>query len=233
MRFKSGAYLVYFQAYTTTFARTALLKEQIEIAISVEGIKGIVIGTRPDCISEALLDYLNELSKKDIFIALELGVQSFQENQLKWLERGHSSKKAIESIKRIKEKTKVDLGIHLMFGLPDESDDDVISAAKIINQLPLDNVKLHNLHVLKNTPLEKLYEHKLFKPIERQEYIDRVIVFLEHLNPKIAVHRLAAVASRHNELVAPKWAASKMETYQMSLDEFHRRNTFQGRLFTP
>jgi radical SAM protein (TIGR01212 family) len=227
-RFNGEMFLVYFQAYTTTFSRTSHLREQFKTAFSFPDVKGVVVGTRPDCISDAVLDLWNETTGSGRFVGVELGVQSFDEKQLVWMQRGHTGKRAIDSILRIKEKTQVDLGIHLIFGLPGETDDQVIATARLVNSLPINNVKIHNLHVLRNTPLEKIWNDGQFIPLSRESYIRRTILFLEHLRPELSVHRLAAVASRHDELVAPAWASSKMETYQMFLDEFRRQETFQG-----
>ncbi|MCC7403404.1 MAG: TIGR01212 family radical SAM protein [Bdellovibrionales bacterium] len=232
-RFNGAAYLVYFQAYTTTFAKSSRLREQFQVALSYSDVKGVVVGTRPDCLSPAVLDLWQETLAQGHFVGIELGVQSLVERHLTWMRRGHSAAKAIEAIQRIKSRMPINLGIHLMFGLPGETDEEIIQTADQINQLPIDNVKLHNLHVIKGTPLADEFLRGDFVPIERDDYIRRVVLFLERLNPKIAVHRLTAVASRHEELLAPAWARSKMESYQMTLDEFARLGTFQGRLFEP
>lgn len=233
-RVNAGRFLIYFQAYTTTYARVAQLREQIEtsMAQNVKGdIVGVVIGTRPDCLSDALFDLLNEYSKK-IYVAVELGVQSFNEKQLIWMRRGHTAKKSIRAIERMHTACpQVNLGIHLMFGLLNETEADVQSAAQTCNRLPIDNVKLHNLHVLTNTPLALDFFAGQFAPLTREEYIDRVILFLRHLSPKIAVHRLAALSSRPEELVAPEWTSKKMETYQAVLDRMKELGAFQGQMY--
>ena len=228
-RFNGDMFLVYFQAYTNTFGRSQRLREQFATAFTFPEVRGVVVGTRPDCISDGVLDLWNETKDSGHFVAVELGVQSFAEDQLQWMERGHTARKSIEAIIRIKKQTQVDLGIHLMFGLPGETDEQMVNTAKMVNQLPLDNVKLHNLHVLKNTPLEEKWRNGQFIPVEREDYVRRVVLFLAHLRPDIAVHRLAAVASRHDELISPHWASSKMETYQLVLDEFKFRETYQGK----
>jgi len=232
-RYKAHKFLVYFQAYTNTFAKTQLLEKQLETALQFEDVVGVVIGTRPDCISDAVLELWNKVSEKT-FVAIELGVQSFDEEQLLWMRRGHTAEKSIQSIFRIRKACpKVDLGIHLMFGLPGETTEQIIKFADISNHLPIDNVKLHNLHVLKKTPLELEYKAGLFEPISREQYADRVISYLTHLNPKTAVHRLTAVASRHEELIAPTWAANKMASYQYVLDRFNEQKAYQGQSFQP
>ena len=230
-RFNVHRFLVYFQAYTNTFARTSQLRSYFEAVKEFEDIVGMVVGTRPDCLSHGVFDLWNDYSE-EYFLAVELGVQSFDEDQLLWMRRGHTGKQSIRAIHRIKENCSgIDLGIHLIFGLPGETKKSLVETAKMISDLPIDNIKLHNLHVLKGTPLADEYARGEFSPISREEYIERVILFLQHLSPRIAVHRLAATAGRHDELIAPKWAASKMETYQIFLDEFSNLSAYQGQYF--
>jgi radical SAM protein (TIGR01212 family) len=231
VRGKANKFLVYFQSYTSTFQKVSRLESEIKIAQEFDDVVGVVVGTRPDCLSESVFSVWNKVLETH-FLSVELGVQTFDERQLLWMRRGHTAEKSIWGIKKIKEKCpKVDLGIHLMFGCPGETDEQLIESAKLINSLPVDNVKLHNIHVLKDTPLAKDYHRGLYDPLSRDEYNRRVVVFLQYLDPRIAVHRLTAVASRHDELVAPDWAASKMESYQATLDALNSVGAYQGQLF--
>lgn len=230
LREKRGAtkFLVYFQAYTTTFTRVAKLQSEIEIALSYDDVVGVVIGTRPDCISDRLTEMLDDYSKRT-FVAVEMGVQSFDNKQLLWMHRGHTAEASIKALNKLKEKCSgVNLGIHLMFGLPDETDDDVVQAAIKCNGLPIQNVKLHHLHVLKNTPLEVDFQNGEFTPIDRETYFRRTKIFLQHLKKDIAVHRLSAFSSRWDELVAPAWTSYKMKTYQDMIDYMRANNASQG-----
>jgi hypothetical protein len=161
-------------------------------------------------------------------VAVELGVKSFFDDQLLFMKRGHTRAQSLEAILKIRENTQVDLGIHLMFGLPGETDEQIIETAQICSDLPIQNVKLHNLHVLTNTPLEKLYHQGEFQPIERELYAHRVALFLDHLAPHIYVHRLAAFASRWDELVAPIWARDKMGTHQFIVDTMRNQQSYQS-----
>lgn len=224
-------FLVYFQAYTTTFDRVHKMRENFEVASGYSDVVGMVVGTRPDCVSDLLFELWNEYAKTH-YVAVEYGVQSFNENQLLWMRRGHTAKKSIETIQRTaKLCPQLSLGIHLIFGLPDERDDEIILTARMCNSLPIDNVKLHNLHVLKHTPLEQDYLAGRFKPVELSEYTRRILLFLEHLDPRISVHRLTAVSSRFDELVAPKWLMKRMDNYQYVLDEMKKLGSYQGRQF--
>ena len=224
-------FLVYFQAYTTTFSKVAKLKEQVAEALQFPEVVGVVIGTRPDCLSDSLLDFFKELSEKN-FLAVEMGVQSFNEQQLLWMARGHTAELSRRALHKIAERApKVNLGLHLIFGLPDETDEDVRLAAEECNRLPIQNVKLHHLHVLKNTELEGIYAKGEFVPLEREPFFQRCKVFLQYLNPKIHVHRLAAYAPRYDELIAPEWTKRKMESYQEMLNFMEREQAFQGQLY--
>lgn len=228
----SEKFLIYFQAYTTTFTQLKRLKEAFEIALSYPNVVGLVVGTRPDCLSPAVLDFWHETSQKT-FLAVELGAQSFDNRQLEWMARGHTAEQTVQALHKIhKHCPQVNLGIHLMFGWPGETLEDAQRAAEICNELPIHNVKLHNLHVLKNTPLAELYAEGQFAPMNLQDYSELVKVFLQHLSPNIAVHRLAALASRWEELVAPDWAIHRMRNYQAILDYLKDRQAYQGQSVT-
>lgn len=225
---RAEKFLVYFQAYTTTFARVSKLREQFELALSYPDVVGIVVGTRPDCISQAFLETCNEISKKT-FMAVELGVQSFDDKTLQWMRRGHSGADSIKAIHKIANACPdVNLGVHLIFGNPDETEEMAIATAKQINSLPVHNVKLHHMHVLKDTALADDYAAGLFTPMEQQQYFKHCMVFLQHLRADIPVHRLAAFSSRWDELIAPAWTSFKMEMYQGMLNFMREHQAYQG-----
>ena len=228
-RYKAKKFLVYFQSYTNTFDRVSELEQRFKIAFNEEAIVGIVLGTRPDCLPSRVLPLLQQ-AHEEHYVMVELGLQSFFDHHLHFLQRGHNVARGYEAIDKLHENSGVDIGIHLIFGLPDETNDEIIETAHILNQLPVSNVKLHNLHVLKNTPLAELYQKGLFKPCELEEYIAKVSLFLQHLSPDIAVQRLAAVASRWDELIAPQWTKDKMRPTQMIEDYLKENNIWQGKL---
>lgn len=231
-RTNATKFMVYFQAYTNTFAKTADIRNLFEVAINYPGVTGFVIGTRPDCISDAVMDLWAEYSEKT-YIAIELGAQSFDDKQLSWMKRGHTHEQTLKAIERIKRALPVDLGLHLIFGWPGETDEQLIATAKEISNLPIDNVKLHNLHVLKNTELESIYRAGDYVPLSLEDYSKKVVTFLQHLKPTIPVHRLAALASRWDELVAPDWVNHKMYVYQQIVNEFKVKGAYQGQFWVP
>lgn len=230
-KFNAKKFLVYFQAYTNSFEKISALREQFEACLKYKDIVGFVVGTRPDCISPALFRLWQEFhEKRHVFI--ELGVQSFSNAQLEFMKRGHTAEQSFKAIEKIREHTDVNIGVHLMFGWPQETLSDVREAVDICNALKVDNVKLHNLHVLDHTPLADLYFAEKFTPVERSAYAEMVTHFVERLSPQIPIHRLAAYASRKEELIAPDWTARKKETHQFLVDEFFKRQTFQGKLYS-
>lgn len=226
-KYNAQQFLIYFQAYTNTFTKVSALKENFELALSYPFVKGFVLGTRPDCISESVLQLWQDYTQKT-FVSVELGVQSFFNPHLEFMQRGHSAEDSLAAIQKIADRTSVDLGIHLIFGSPNESNEEIIQTAKICNDLPITNVKLHNMHVLKNTELEKWYHAGNFQPISLEDYSKKVQLFLSYLHPRIAVHRLAAYASRWEELVAPQWTADKMRPHQEIIDALRANKIYQG-----
>jgi len=228
---KAEKFLVYFQAYTTTFASTRKLRDQFVTALEYPDVVGLVIGTRPDCVSDAFLEACQEMSSQT-FVAVEMGLQSFDEDILKWMRRGHTAEQSVRALEKIRQACPtVNLGAHLIFGAPGETDAMAIEAAQRINRLPVQNVKLHHLHVLKDTPLAEEYARGEFVPLEREAYFERCMLFLQHLDPKIAVHRLSAFAPRWDELIAPAWTSYRMKTYQDMIEYMKSRQAFQGQNF--
>ncbi len=223
-------FLVYFQAYTNSFAKLDALKANFETALTYDFVKGFVVGTRPDCLSPAVLNLWQHYHEQS-FVAVELGVQSFNDQHLEFMRRGHTAQQSIKAIERIAKETDVNLGVHLIFGNPKETDADILESARLCNELPIHNVKLHHLHVLKETALAEIYARGEFQPIELEEYSRRVQLFIEHLSPRIYVHRLAAFASRWEELIAPAWTSDKMGTHQHMIDYLRKNQSFQSKLF--
>jgi len=227
-RYRAKQFLVYFQSYTNTFERVSELEQRFNIALAEDNIRGIVLGTRPDCLPERILPLLKK-SHEHHYVMIELGLQSFFDHQLNFLQRGHNVQCGYDAIHKLHEHTGVDIGIHLIFGLPGETNEAIIETALILNKLPINNVKLHNLHVLINTPLAEMYQQGKFKPVDLASYIDKVVLFLQYLSPDIAVQRLAAVASRWDELIAPQWTKEKMRPGQEIEDKLAQLNTWQGK----
>ena len=231
-RYRDCGYLVYFQAYTNTLDKIGALEARYRTALAEPGVKGLVIGTRPDCLPRRVLELLGKLSE-DHYIMVELGLQSFDDERLAYLKRGHTRTQNIEGIQKLATLTGVDIGVHLIFGLPDETPEYIVNTARQLNRLPVHNVKLHNLHVLRNTELENLYSQGKFEPDSLDSYADKIILFLRHLSPHIAVQRLAGLVSRRDELVAPAWSAQKMQPIEFIEGRMRAHGVWQGDLADP
>jgi len=229
-RYRAEKFLIYFQAYTNTFGRFREFESLYKEALREKDVVGIVVGTRPDCLPKRVLQKFAEIACES-YLSVELGIQTIDDAQLQFLSRGHDNASSLKAIHKLKVLPEVNLCVHLMFGLPGETDLQIRKTAEILSEQKVDGVKLHNLHVLRNTPLEKLYRDSRFKPVKLEEYSRKVALFLENLSPNIAVHRLAAVASRWDELVAPQWTREKMSTTQFIDDFLVAKGTWQGRCF--
>jgi len=228
-RHRAEKFIAYFQSYTNTYAASAKLAKLYREALGIPGIVGISIATRPDCLPEDTLDLLAELSKQT-YLWLELGLESMYDRTLAWVNRGHGLSDFVDAVKRVKER---DLRIctHLILGFPGESRDEMLATSDLLNQLGIDGVKLHNLHVIKNTPLEKLYQQGQVPLFSRDEYVELVVDFLERLSPNIIVHRLSGETYRAIT-VAPQWSIDKIGVHNAIFKSLEGRDTWQGRVFS-
>lgn len=229
-KYKSMLFLAYFQAYTNTYAPLEDLKKLYEEALEHPKVVGLVISTRPDCISEELLDYLAELQKK-VYVMVELGLESHLDRTLENINRGHDF---AESVWAIEETAKRGINncAHLILGLPGESRAELLGQAKVISKLPVKNLKLHQLQIHKGTLLEKEYAQKpeAFNLYTAEEYIDLVVDYLEVLNPDIIVERFISQAPPEM-LIAPKWGLKNFEFVAKVEKRLQERDTWQGKLF--
>jgi radical SAM superfamily enzyme len=162
-----------------------------------------------------------------------LGAQAFYDDFLEFEKRGHNSQNTLDTIYKLAEIPNLDIGLHFIFGHPGETIEHVIEQAKFTAGLPIHNVKLHNLHVLKKTKLEKFYEAGIFSPIELEEYSEKVAAFIAHLPQNMAVQRLSALSSRWDELIAPQWTMHKMTVFQGIIDFMKAKEIYQGQKYIP
>ena len=224
-------YLAYFQAYSNTHAPVETLKIRYREALSQPGVIGLVIGTRPDCIDKEKLDYLRELSE-DYYIIMEYGIESCYNETLELINRGHTFEKAVEAIE-LTTSFGLKTGAHLILGLPGETREMMLEEAKILSALPLHNLKLHQLQIVKNTKMEADYKENpnLFHFYALDEYIELVIDFAEYLNPWIVLERIAG-ETVITHLTGPAWGNLR---YHQVLAAFENRlkarDTWQGKLW--
>ena len=229
---RAKQYLAYFQPYSNTYKNVDELEKIYKQALEVEGVIGIVVGTRPDCIDEEKLSLLKEINKSH-YVMVEYGVESVYDETLKRINRGHdfaTAKKAIH----LTHEYGLPCGAHFIFGLPGESREMMINAANIISELPLTTVKFHQLQIFKDTLMaeEYLANPEAFQLFTLEDYIEFVIDFTERLNPEIVIERFAGeVPPRY--LISKPWMTLRYdEVLNLIEKRMEERDTFQGKLFS-
>ncbi|ELX68391.1 TIGR01212 family radical SAM protein [Prevotella nigrescens] len=201
-------YLAYFQAYTNTYDTVDKLKQLYEEALKVEDVVGIVIGTRPDCVSSELLDYLEELNKRT-FLIVEYGIESCNDDTLRYINRGHDfacTRKAVEETA----KRGIYVGGHVIMGLPGEDAAESLRQAPIISSLPLTMLKIHQMQIIKGTRLAKIYKERPFHLYTIEEYIDLITQYIGLLRSDLVLERFVT-QSPPEMLIAPKWGLKNYE----------------------
>jgi radical SAM protein (TIGR01212 family) len=227
-RFNAKHFLAYFQSYTNTYGDLDTLKSLISSALQVPGVKGVCIGTRPDCLSDACLAYLNELSQQTA-VHLEWGVQSLEDPVLQWLKRGHDAKESWDALARLDLKAPgVHTCVHLMFGAPMESALAARYAAQMISAFGVKGVKLHQLMVLKKTQLAQWYQEKPFSTISLEAYADLVCEFIRYLRSDIYLERLFATATHPEECLAPEWSKQRWHAHNVILKRIKEKKATQA-----
>ncbi|MDR3119488.1 MAG: TIGR01212 family radical SAM protein [Mediterranea sp.] len=223
-------YLAYFQAYTNTYAELAALKRKYEEALQVDKVVGLVIGTRPDCMPDSLLDFLESLNKEH-FLLIEYGIESTNDATLKRINRCHTYADTIDAVERTAARG-ILTGGHVILGLPGETHADIVSQAEELSKLPLTTLKMHQLQLIRGTRMAQEYEERPqdFHFLEINEYIDLVIDYLQHLRPDIIPERF--VSQSPKELLAvPGWGLKNYEFTARLRKRMEERRTCQGKLF--
>lgn len=227
-RHKADKFIAYFQSYTNTYDSADKLETLYREALAFPGVVGLAIATRPDCLPDDTLDLLAELSS-ETYLWLELGLESMHDRTLAWVNRGHGLAEYIDAVGRAKARG-LRICTHLILGFPGESREDILATTDLFNQLGIDGIKLHNLHVIRNTALEKFYLAGQVTLFTQEEYVALVVDFLERLNPRIVVHRLSGETYR-SITVAPDWSVNKIGVHNAIHKELLDRNTWHGRLY--
>lgn len=203
-------YLAYFQAYTNTYAELEGLKGKYEEALSVDGVVGLVIGTRPDCMPDPLLRYLEELNKHT-FLLVEYGIETTRDVTLKRINRGHTYADTVETVNRTAA-CGILTGGHVILGLPGETHDEIIAQAAELSRLPLTTLKMHQLQLIRGTKMAREFECRPedFHLFSVDEYIDLVIDYVEHLRPDLILERFVSQSPKEL-LIAPDWGLKNYE----------------------
>jgi len=227
-KWPDSLYIPYFQSGTNTYNDKNLVKGYVDKLLMIPKVVGIDIATRPDCLSDEWLDYLEDLNKKT-FLIVELGLQSSNDNTLRFINRGHDSKTFKDAVDKLHERN-IFVVAHIINGLPYETKEDMINTIKFVNDCKVDGIKIHMLYIAKNTQLASLYEKNKFHILTREEYIDIVCSQLRLLNEDVVVMRITGDPLL-NELVAPEWLIKKFMVLNGIDQEMVKRNIYQGDLF--
>jgi hypothetical protein len=230
-KYKTQKYLAYFQAFTNTYAPLADLRKMYEEALDHEDVIGLVVATRPDCIKDEVLDYLEELAADGNFIKLEFGLESTKNETLEAINRCQTHEEAIDAFKRADGRG-LHLGGHLILGLPGETKEDMMNHAKMVSQLPINTLKIHHLQIVKHTMMAVQFKKtpEMFTFMELDEYIDFVVDFVEKLKPEIIIERFFS-ESPASMLIHPIYGLKNFEVKHLVEKRLEEREAMQGRLF--
>ena len=220
-------YLAYFQAYTNTYASLDRLKALYEEALGVEDVVGIVIGTRPDCMSDELLDYLSSLNERT-FLIVEYGIESANDLTLQFINRGHTFEQSRQAISKTHQRG-ILTGGHIILGLPGEDAEESIRQASLISALDLDILKIHQMQIIRGTALERIYEQKPFHIYSVDEYIRLIASYIQHLRKDLVLERFAS-QSPPELLVAPHWGLKNYEFTNLLINYLRQHKIYQGQL---
>jgi radical SAM protein (TIGR01212 family) len=230
-RYKTAhKYLAYFQAYSNTYKPVGELADIYSQALETDKIVGIVVGTRPDCIDEEKLKYFKNLAGKH-YVVIEYGIETFNNEILKKINRGHTFEETVDAIKKTAMKGIRTSG-HMIFGLPDETKDEMLKSAKLLSRLPLNNIKFHQLQIIKNTPMAEEFSKfpSSFTVFSLDEYLDFIVEYLEYLNPSIVIERIAGETPPAYNM-GEKWGLRYDQILVELEKKLEERKTWQGRLY--
>lgn len=229
-RYDCEHFVAYFQPATNTYAPVDRLRQAYEQALSHPRIVALAVGTRPDCVPDEVLDLLSDLARRT-YLSVEYGMQTMHDRSLDWMNRGHPHAAMVDAMQRSRGRG-FEICAHVILGLPGESREDILATARELVRLEVSAVKIHNLYAVRNTPLAEQVQRGEVQLMERAEYVDTVIEFLELLPPQMVVERISGDAPP-KYFVAPAWCLDK-PAFRAALDaEFRRRDTWQGKRCTP
>ena len=221
----NAKYIGYFQAFTNTYAPVDILKEKYETILSLDNVIGLSISTRPDCLEDDVVEYLSELNERTN-LWVELGLQTIHDSTSKLINRGHDYNEFLKGLEKLKAKN-IKVIVHIINGLPGEDYKMMMETAKAVANMGVDGIKIHLLHVIKDTPMEKMLQNGMLTLMNQEEYINLVCDQLEILPETMIVHRLTGDGKR-DELVGPLWSLKKWEVLNAIDDELKKRNSYQG-----
>ncbi|MEF9992547.1 MAG: TIGR01212 family radical SAM protein [Romboutsia sp.] len=224
-KWPQAKYIGYFQAFTNTYAPLEVLKEKYETILELDDVIGLSISTRPDCLPDDVVDYLAQLNERTN-LWVELGLQTIHDSTSKLINRGHDYQAFINGLEKLKSRN-IKVIVHIINGLPGEDYNMMMETAKAVSKMGVDGIKIHLLHVIKDTPMAKMLEKNMLTLMTQDEYVNLVCDQLEILPDTMAVHRLTGDGKR-DELVGPLWSLKKWEVLNQVDDTLKERGSYQG-----
>lgn len=225
MRYKSDDFIAYFQPATNTYAEVDQLRTIYQLALQHPKVRSMAIGTRPDCVPEEILDLLSETAQQTL-LSVEYGMQTMHDASLHWMNRGHEHDATVDAVERSRDRG-FEICLHIMLGLPGETREMMVQTAREVARLNVDAVKIHNLYVVKKTPLALLVEQGDVELQSRDDYVETVVDFIERLPPSMIVERVSGDAPG-DYFVGPSWCRDKPGILKALEQEFQRRGSYQG-----
>ena len=227
-KWKDGKYIAYFQAYTNTYAPVEELRKKYEEALAQKNVIALSIATRPDCLDDDILDYLEELNKKT-YLWVELGLQTINDKTARNFNRGYDFETFDSSLKKLQERG-IEVVVHTIFGLPGETKEDMLKTVDYVAHSGAQGVKFHLLHLMQGTKMVEQYESGELQLLSKEDYIDLICKGIAMIPEEMVVHRLTGDAPRQS-LIGPMWSLKKWEVLNAIDDRLKERNTYQGRLY--
>lgn len=227
-KWKKGKYIAYFQAYTNTYAHVDILRDKYYSILQKENVIGLAIATRPDCLPADVIELLDEINKKT-YLWVELGLQTVNEDTGKLINRGYTVETYIDAVKKLKSKN-IEIVTHCILGLPGETKADMINTIDFVANTGTQGIKLHLLHLMKDTPMVKLYEEGRLSLLGKDEYVNLIVDCVERLPASMVIHRITGDGPR-DTLIGPKWSLNKWEVLNAIDNKFIERDTWQGKKF--
>ncbi|MDX1807142.1 MAG: TIGR01212 family radical SAM protein [Paenisporosarcina sp.] len=227
-KWKDAKYMAYFQAYTNTHAPLSVIKEKFEAALAIDGVVGLSIATRPDCLPDDVVEYLAELNERT-YLWVELGLQTVHERTANLINRAHDFSCYLEGVQKLRNHD-IRVCTHIINGLPLEDNEMMLETVREVAKLDVQGIKIHLLHLLKGTPMIKQYEKGLVEFMDKDQYIQLVVDQLELLPPKMVIHRITGDGPI-NLMIGPMWSVNKWDVLNGIDAELERRGSWQGKYF--
>jgi radical SAM protein (TIGR01212 family) len=225
-KWPNARYLGYFQAYTNTYGPVEELREMYEVILQQEGVVGLSIATRPDCLPDDVIELLAELNKRT-YLWVELGLQTAHDHIGELINRGHDYQCFVDGVEKLR-KRNIRVCCHIIYGLPQETEQLILETASKVSKLDIQGLKIHLLHLMKKTPMVKQYEQGLLKFLDKDQYVDLIVKSLEMMPPELVIHRVTGDAPA-DLLIGPMWSRRKWEVLNSIDKQFIEQNTWQGK----